>query len=101
MIYLFIYPGTRPPGKRGRKNKEDDFFDPDEECGGLYGRSEMFKVEKNVLVYGWGRWEAVISHARFKKRMSEEDVSTIARAMLLYSLIFYKGRYWELMIEIL
>nr|QVX32607.1 CHD6/7/8/9 [Platynereis dumerilii] len=83
--------GMRPPGKRGRKNKEDDFFDPDEECGGLYGRSEMFKVEKNVLVYGWGRWEAVINHARFKKRMSEEDVSTIARAMLLYSLIYYKG----------
>lgn len=43
--------GTRG-SRRGRRNR-DDFYDPDDEGSGLYTRSELFKVEKNVLVYGY------------------------------------------------
>ncbi len=40
--------------RRGRRgNRNDDDFDPmDEPAGDGFHRSECFKVEKNLLVYG-------------------------------------------------
>ena len=47
-----------------------------------YLRSEMFKVEKNILIYGWGRWDDILLHGRFKRRLGANDVETIAKAMV-------------------
>uniref|UniRef100_A0A8C8HY86 DNA helicase n=1 Tax=Oncorhynchus tshawytscha TaxID=74940 RepID=A0A8C8HY86_ONCTS len=56
-----------------------------------YPRSECFRVEKNLLVYGWGRWGDILSHGRFKRPLREQDVETICRALLAYCLLHYRG----------
>ncbi|XP_029110966.1 chromodomain-helicase-DNA-binding protein 7 isoform X2 [Scleropages formosus] len=56
-----------------------------------YPRSECFRVEKNLLVYGWGRWGDILSHGRFKRPLREQDVETICRALLVYCLHHYRG----------
>ncbi|XP_069044794.1 chromodomain-helicase-DNA-binding protein 8-like [Lepisosteus oculatus] len=56
-----------------------------------YGRTDCFRVEKHLLVYGWGRWRDILSHARFKRRLSERDVETICRVILVYCLLHYRG----------
>lgn len=59
--------------------------------GGGYGRTDCFRVEKHLLVYGWGRWRDILSHARCKRRLSERDVETICRVILVFCLIHYRG----------
>uniref|UniRef100_A0A4W5L9E6 Chromodomain helicase DNA binding protein 7 n=1 Tax=Hucho hucho TaxID=62062 RepID=A0A4W5L9E6_9TELE len=56
-----------------------------------YPRSECFRVEKNLLVYGWGRWGDILSRGRFKRPLQEQDVETICRALLAYCLLHYRG----------
>ncbi|KAG9341958.1 hypothetical protein JZ751_018275 [Albula glossodonta] len=56
-----------------------------------YGRTECFRVEKNLLVYGWGRWKDILLHGRFKRQLSERDVEMICRALLAYCLVHYRG----------
>ncbi|CAJ1071406.1 chromodomain-helicase-DNA-binding protein 7 [Xyrichtys novacula] len=56
-----------------------------------YPRSECFRVEKNLLVYGWGRWGDILAHGRFKRPLKESDVETICRALLAYCLLHYRG----------
>ncbi|XP_061670635.1 chromodomain-helicase-DNA-binding protein 9 isoform X3 [Syngnathoides biaculeatus] len=56
-----------------------------------YGRTECFRVEKNLLVYGWGRWKDILNHGRFKKQLTDWDVESICRALLAYCLVHYRG----------
>ncbi|XP_072297015.1 chromodomain-helicase-DNA-binding protein 7 [Eucyclogobius newberryi] len=56
-----------------------------------YPRSECFRVEKNLLVYGWGRWGDILSHGRFKRPLQLSDVEKICRALLAYCLLHYRG----------
>ncbi|KAM9510012.1 chromodomain-helicase-DNA-binding protein 9-like isoform 1-T10 [Guaruba guarouba] len=56
-----------------------------------YGRTECFRVEKNLLVYGWGRWREILLHGRFKRQLNELDVEIICRALLAYCLVHYRG----------
>ncbi|XP_010726525.1 chromodomain-helicase-DNA-binding protein 8-like isoform X2 [Meleagris gallopavo] len=41
--------------------------------------------------HSWGRWREILSHGRFKRRLSERDVETICRAILVYCLLHYRG----------
>uniref|UniRef100_A0A8C9YTY5 Chromodomain helicase DNA binding protein 8 n=1 Tax=Sander lucioperca TaxID=283035 RepID=A0A8C9YTY5_SANLU len=63
----------------------------DRHSGGGYGRTDCFRVEKHLLVYGWGRWKDILSHARCKRRLSERDVETICRVILVFCLLHYRG----------
>ncbi|XP_051555983.1 chromodomain-helicase-DNA-binding protein 8 isoform X3 [Myxocyprinus asiaticus] len=63
----------------------------DRHSGVGYGRTDCFRVEKHLLVYGWGRWRDILSHARCKRRLSERDVETICRVILVFCLIHYRG----------
>lgn len=54
-------------------------------------RVECFRVEKNLLIYGWGQWKDIISSGRFKTKVSERDVEAISRTILVYCLHHYKG----------
>ncbi|CAH2294634.1 chromodomain-helicase-DNA-binding 8 isoform X1 [Pelobates cultripes] len=56
-----------------------------------YGRTDCFRVEKHLLVYGWGRWRDILTHGRFKRGMTERDVERICRAILVYCLLHYRG----------
>ncbi|KAK2861058.1 hypothetical protein Q7C36_005224 [Tachysurus vachellii] len=59
--------------------------------GGGYGRTDCFRVEKHLLIYGWGRWHDILSHARCKRRLGEKDVETICRVILVFCLLHYRG----------
>ncbi|KAM9500245.1 chromodomain-helicase-DNA-binding protein 8 isoform 1-T1 [Clarias gariepinus] len=59
--------------------------------GGGYGRTDCFRVEKHLLIYGWGRWNDILSHARCKRRLGEKDVETICRVILVFCLLHYRG----------
>ncbi|XP_072100919.1 chromodomain-helicase-DNA-binding protein 6 isoform X1 [Mobula birostris] len=56
-----------------------------------YLRAECFRVEKNLLIFGWGRWKDILSHGRFKWHLTEKDMETICRTLLVYCLKHYKG----------
>ncbi|XP_024124936.1 chromodomain-helicase-DNA-binding protein 6 isoform X4 [Oryzias melastigma] len=56
-----------------------------------YLRAECFRVEKNLLIFGWGRWKDILNHGRFKWHLTERDMEIICRALLVYCLKHYKG----------
>uniref|UniRef100_A0A672FQI1 Chromodomain helicase DNA binding protein 6 n=1 Tax=Salarias fasciatus TaxID=181472 RepID=A0A672FQI1_SALFA len=56
-----------------------------------YLRAECFRVEKNLLIFGWGRWKDILTHGRFKWHLAERDMEVICRALLVYCLRHYKG----------
>ncbi|KAJ8302947.1 hypothetical protein KUTeg_019343 [Tegillarca granosa] len=71
--------GRKSGRRKGRRNRGDDDEDFEGEEVGGNGFSR------------WGRWDAVLSHGRFKRKLVEKDVETISRALLIYSLKHYKG----------
>ncbi|KAG1963214.1 chromodomain-helicase-DNA-binding protein 6 isoform X1 [Pimephales promelas] len=56
-----------------------------------YLRAECFRVEKNLLIFGWGRWKDILNHGRFKWHLSERDMEVLCRALLVYCVRHYKG----------
>ncbi|KAM4613254.1 chromodomain-helicase-DNA-binding protein 6 isoform 2-T3 [Polymixia lowei] len=56
-----------------------------------YLRAECFRVEKNLLIFGWGRWKDILNHGRFKWHLAERDMEVVCRALLVYCLRHYKG----------
>ncbi|XP_056157872.1 chromodomain-helicase-DNA-binding protein 6 [Lampris incognitus] len=56
-----------------------------------YLRAECFRVEKNLLIFGWGRWKDILNHGRFKWHLTERDMEMVCRALLVYCLRHYKG----------
>ncbi|KAK1157605.1 hypothetical protein AOXY_G23730 [Acipenser oxyrinchus oxyrinchus] len=56
-----------------------------------YMRAECFRVEKNLLIFGWGRWKDILTHGRFKWHLVEKDMELICRALLVYCVKHYKG----------
>lgn len=58
----------------------------------------MLKYESSSrFVYGvffsyrWGRWTDILLHGRYKRQLTEQDVETICRTILVYCLNHYKG----------
>lgn len=43
------------------------------------------------LLCSWGRWTDILSHGRYKRPLSEQDVETICRTILVYCLNHYRG----------
>ncbi|XP_066519392.1 chromodomain-helicase-DNA-binding protein 6 isoform X2 [Hoplias malabaricus] len=56
-----------------------------------YLRAECFRVEKNLLIFGWGRWKDILTHGRFKWHLTERDMEVLCRALLAYCVRHYKG----------
>ena len=34
----------------------------------------VFRIEKGLMAFGWGRWEEVLSHAQLRKGWTNKDV---------------------------
>ncbi|KAK2510655.1 chromodomain-helicase-DNA-binding protein 8-like [Columba livia] len=77
-------PGQRGRGEAARARRQPVLQQP-------YGRTDCFRVEKHLLVYGWGRWREILSHGCFKRRLSERDVESVCRAILVFCLLHYRG----------
>ncbi len=62
---------------------------------GRLERSDLFRVEKGLLTWGWGRWEDILQHANFKRTrprpLEASDLEHFARAILIYALSHYNG----------
>ena len=44
---------------------------------------ECLKVEKGLLIYGWGDWRNIVRNGKFKKRqLGVKDIENIARTMV-------------------
>ena len=39
-------------------------------------------MEKMLLVYGYGRWEDILAHGRFKRKLELTDVELIAKSVV-------------------
>ncbi|XP_042238022.1 chromodomain-helicase-DNA-binding protein 7-like isoform X2 [Homarus americanus] len=84
-------------GRGGRTTRasrwmvEEEALDPDNVKYGHWLRSECFKVEKGLLVYGWGRWKEILAHGDFRPAWKETDVQDCARMILLFCIRFYRG----------
>ena len=49
---------------------------------------ECLRVEKGLLVYGWGDWMNILRNGKFKKRqLGLKDIENIARTMVLTTLL--------------
>ena len=58
----------------------------------IWGTGVPRKISTWLLFFcSWGRWRDILSHGRFKRRMTERDVETICRAILVYCLLHYRG----------
>ena len=53
--------------------------------------SQRFHLYAVLLLSSWGRWTDILSHGRYKRQLTEQDVETICRAILVYCLNHYRG----------
>lgn len=110
-------PGNDKKHKRGKKSKRgnknadananggndndadwnggsnDAIYDNDT---GVWSRDECYKVEKNLLIYGWSRWAKILQHCDFSSRkkggvQTEQDVENLSRTIIAYALKNYHG----------
>ncbi|XP_071513861.1 uncharacterized protein [Panulirus ornatus] len=70
---------------------DEESIDPDIVRYGQWLRSECFKVEKGLLIYGWGRWKEILAHGDFRPAWKENDVQDCARMVLLFCIRYYRG----------
>ncbi|XP_071490043.1 uncharacterized protein [Diadema antillarum] len=82
-----------PPssGKKTKEKREPSQRPPKKQLQAGWTRLECFRVEKGLLTFGWGRWDDILATTRFKRRLGEKDVESVARTMLMYCLQHYKG----------
>ena len=69
--------GTRR-NRRGRSmwdGDDDDYIETERDVEyGSWSKSDLFRLEKAVMTFGWGRWEEVLSHSGLRKGWTNTDV---------------------------
>ena len=90
-------------GKRSKRNKDTN-VDVDyegnsneaEELFTKWSRDECYKVEKNLLTFGWGRWPKIRKNCEFSSKkkggvQSEQDVESLSRCIVTFALKLFHG----------
>jgi superfamily II DNA/RNA helicase len=97
--------GKGKRGKRSKRNKgangdgnenDGDYNGNDDDDSNVWSRDECYKVEKNLLIYGWSRWAKILRHCEFSSKkkcgvQSEQDVENLSRTIIAYTLKNYQG----------
>ena len=69
---------TGSKSKRSRRSvweEDEDFMEDERDIEyGTWNRNDLFRLEKGVMAFGWGRWEEVLSHAQLRKGWTNNDV---------------------------
>merc|ERR1712025_825902 len=79
-------------GRRSRFDEDEDYMDDENNVDyGGWTRSELFRIEKAALLFGWGRWEEVLANAGLRKGFSTHTAEDAFRMTLLYCVNTYKG----------
>uniref|UniRef100_A0A674HKH2 Chromodomain helicase DNA binding protein 8 n=1 Tax=Taeniopygia guttata TaxID=59729 RepID=A0A674HKH2_TAEGU len=72
-------------------DSDDDLERLDRATRSRRGHHDCVRVEKHLMVYGWGRWRELAAQGRFKRRLSERDVENLGRAIVLFCLRHFRG----------
>lgn len=83
-------------------NKDDDTnYDggADDVDSNAWARDDCYKVEKNLLIFGWSRWSKILSQCesssssrrRGRCVQNEQDVESLSRAIVAFALKNYHG----------
>jgi hypothetical protein len=83
---------TRKGGRKGRVSKrrhaDDITYTPDELA---FNKGDYFKVEKNVSIFGWGRWRDIRTACDLKHNVSDLDIQHMCRTLLLHCVREFSG----------
>merc|ERR1712223_922791 len=79
--------------RRKRPGSDDEDYMEDERNVeyGTWTKSELFRLEKSVLTYGWGRWDEILAHCGLRKGYTAQSVEDAFRLALLYCVNTYRG----------
>lgn len=77
--------------KRARAIAAEEDGDSDYPDELAFTKSDYFRVEKFLSMFGWGRWKEILKHCNFKQNISENDVKAMCRTVLLFCLRQYHG----------
>jgi len=83
-------------GKNGKKSKRGKEVETHDENSGKWLRDECYKVEKNLLTFGWSQWSKILENCEFSKKnksniQSEQDVESLSRCIIAFALRNYQG----------
>lgn len=63
-----------------------------------WSRDECYKVERNLMIFGWSRWSKILSHCEFSSSrrrqtavQTEQDVESLSRTIVAFALKNYHG----------
>jgi len=82
---------TNKRSKKGDKNGNSS------SNNGKWLREECYKIEKNLLVFGWSQWTKILENCEFSNKKNktniqgEKDVESLSRCILAYALRNYQG----------
>ncbi|KAH9281016.1 Chromodomain-helicase-DNA-binding protein 7 [Echinococcus granulosus] len=76
-----IVPSSKPKHKKSKKSRRNE-----EGIGESIDRVDLFRVEKCLFTWSWGRWAHAIDCFPFKRVISEMEMQRIARCILGYAL---------------
>lgn len=73
--------GRRRRGRSMWDGDDDDYMETERDVEyGSWSKADLFRIEKGVMCFGWGRWEDTLSHAGLRKGWTHTDVEVrIAR----------------------
>jgi chromodomain-helicase-DNA-binding protein 7 len=80
-----------------KRNKKGDKNGNSSSNNGKWLREECYKIEKNLLVFGWSQWTKILENCEFSNKknktniQSEKDVESLSRCILAYALRNYQG----------
>ena len=84
--------------RRGRSmwdGDDDDYMETERDVEyGSWSKSDLFRLEKAVMTFGWGRWEEVLSHSGLRKGWTHTDVevSFYNKCTALMALVWVSGK---------
>ena len=60
--------------------EDQDFMEDERDVEyGSWNRNDLFRLEKGIMAFGWGRWEEVLNHAELRKGWNFTDVEVCRR----------------------
>ena len=67
--------GSRRRRGRGWGDDDDDYNEDERDIEyGSWSKNDLFRLEKAVMTYGWGRWEDIMTHAQLRRGWTHGDV---------------------------
>uniref|UniRef100_A0A0K2SWV2 Chromodomain-helicase-DNA-binding protein 7 n=1 Tax=Lepeophtheirus salmonis TaxID=72036 RepID=A0A0K2SWV2_LEPSM len=82
----------RSSKKRRGKDYDDDYMEDERDVVyGSWSKNELFRIEKSLMAFGWGRWDEILIHSNLRKGFNASAIKDACRMILLYCLNTYKG----------